>query len=215
MHAAALEMPTDRQQEGSCGARPEGQGAPLSCARRSRRTPPGGRWQRGPGREPPSTGRHPELYQTDAAAPRAAGTRKRAPAGRAAQARAPPWPRRPTRRRSTRGAGQQEAGGAVGALPRPRLPVGALCCGRVVGLGLSGSSSAGQAAGDPAEVRVPLCHARCRGLSPSIPASMKDSGDSKDQQLMVRPHQPPPQPRQWPRLQVGLWQSSRVPSPPS
>lgn len=35
-------------------------------------------------------------------------------------------------------------------------------------------------------VGVRLGHARSRGLSPSIPASMKDSGDSKDQQLTVR-----------------------------
>ncbi|KAM5216465.1 kinesin-like protein KIF19 isoform 2-T2 [Hipposideros larvatus] len=39
--------------------------------------------------------------------------------------------------------------------------------------------------GDQAAVGVRLGHAHCRGLSPSIPASMKDNGDSKDQQLMV------------------------------
>lgn len=158
-------------------------------------------------------------YQTDAVAPgghraepRAGGTHRRAFAGKAAQARAPPWRRQPILGRSTRGAGEQEAGGAVGALPLPRLPVRALCLRRVVGFGLSGSRSLGEAAGYPEAVGVWLGHARCRGLSPSILASMKDSGDSKDQQLMVRPHQPPrfhPQPR----LPVGLL-AARPSSPP-
>lgn len=91
-----------------------------------------------------------------------------------------------------------KGGGAGGGrrrrvLPLPRLPVSALGRGRFVGFGLSGSRSASETAGDPAAaaaVGVRLGHARCRCLSPSIPSNMKDSGDSKDQQLMVRPHHP-------------------------
>ncbi|XP_023986002.2 dynein axonemal intermediate chain 2 [Physeter macrocephalus] len=110
-----------------------------------------------------------ESCQTDGrrAAPKAGGSHRRTLGGKAEQARAPPRRRRPALGPQRGGAGAREAGRAVGALPRPRLPVGALGRGRVVGFGLSGSSSAGEAAREPAAVGLRLGHDRCRGPSPS------------------------------------------------
>lgn len=90
-----------------------------------------------------------------------------------------------------------------------------LAAGALLVSGCQAAAAAGETAGDPAAaVGVRLGHARCRGLSPSIPSSMKDSGDSKDQQLMVRPHHPPPRPHPWPRLPAGLNRAVLSPQPP-
>lgn len=172
--------------------------APLSQERLGCRAPPAGQWGRGPGRELVAGRGEAPNRRGGGGARRTRGcaeggsAHRRALARRATQARTPPRRRRPTLGLSAGRAGAQEAGGAVAALPLPRLPVSALGRGRFVGFGLSGSRSAGETAGDPAAAAagVRLGHARCQGLSPSMPSNMKDSGDSKDQQLMVRPHHP-------------------------
>lgn len=68
--------------------------------------------------------------------------------------------------------------GCPGALPRPRPR-------SVVGFGLSGSAC--PAENDPTSLGARLGHASALRLSPGTAANMKDSGDSKNQQLMVRP----------------------------
>ncbi|VTJ81613.1 Hypothetical predicted protein [Marmota monax] len=128
-----------------------------------------------------------ESYQTDAAslggrtdAPRAAGT----PGEHSHGGQRLGFPAEAQLSPGAGGAGA----GAGRRRPRPPGPASGSALGRprVVGFGLSGSS--GWAAGSHRQtvVGVRLGHARCRGLSPPPSAAiMKDSGDSKDQQLMV------------------------------
>ena len=171
--AAALETLSqtdrraDRPAEDARG--PSGRQRVCLSSHAAGRAPPGGPRKRSPGREPRAAGRRRRELPNGRTQGRAEGRRvARADARResgAGQGASPAEAATPRQQRG--GAGAREAGGAVGALPRPRLPVSALGRGRVVGFGLSGSSGAGEAAREPAAVGLRLGHDRCSGLSPS------------------------------------------------